>query len=82
VNSGRKSPRRKVFQVGRVYDADGRPFADCHLRDVSATGARLELSEDVPLPQIFVLALTKDGSVRRSCRTVWQLSVVAGVCFT
>jgi hypothetical protein len=80
--SGRKSPRRNVFQIGKVYNLDGTPLVECILRDISATGAKLELREDVPLPDSFVLALTCDGSVRRPCETVWQLSIVVGVCFS
>ena len=30
----------------------------------------------------FVLALTPDGRVRRSCRPVWQTDSIAGVRFT
>jgi hypothetical protein len=43
--------------------------------------AKLELREDVPLPKSFSLALTREATVRRSCETMWQLSVVAGVRF-
>jgi hypothetical protein len=81
MHSGRKSPRRNIFQIGKVYDTDGNPVVECFVRDVSATGARLELREDVSLPESFVLALTKDGNVRRACQKVWQLSVVAGARF-
>ena len=59
----------------------GKPLVECIVRDVSATGAKLELREDMALPAHFLLALTKDGSVRRPCQTVWQFSVVAGVRF-
>jgi len=79
--SGRKSPRRNVFQTGKVYTPDGMPLVECILRDISATGAKLELREDMSLPKSFMLALTRDGSVRRPCETVWQLSIVAGVRF-
>src|SRR3954464_7087296 len=80
--SGRKSPRRNVFQTGKVYTPDGMPLVECILRDISATGAKLELCDDMPLPKSFMLALTRDGSVRRPCETVWQLSIVAGVRFS
>jgi hypothetical protein len=52
------------------------------VRDVSANGARLELSQDIPLPKPFLLALTRDANVRRLCEPVWQLSIVAGVRFS
>ena len=80
--SGRKSPRRNIFQIGKVYNPDGTPLVECILRDISATGAKLELREDMSLPKSFMLALTRDGIVRRPCETVWQLSIVAGVRFS
>jgi len=79
--SGRKSPRFKIDAAGMVYDPAGRPLFACTVRDISATGAGLALSEDAPLPRSFFLALTRDGAVRRLCEPVWQLSVVAGVRF-
>ena len=79
--SGRISPRRKIFQIGKVYDGNGNCVVDCFVRDVSATGARLQLRQDVTLPNSFVLVLTEDGSVRRRCDKVWQFSIVAGVRF-
>jgi hypothetical protein len=55
---------------------DGNTVVDCFVREVSATGARLELRQDVPLPKSFVLVLTDNRSVPRVCQTVWQLSIV------
>jgi hypothetical protein len=80
--SGRKSPRFKVSLPAMVYDTDGKSLMPCTVRDISESGARLELSQDVPLPKSFLLALTRDAHVRRSCESVWQLSIVAGVRFS
>ena len=81
VYSGRKSPRHIVSTAGMIYDADGRSIMTCVVRDISATGARLALSKDEPLPAVFSLALTRDTNVHRLCETVWQLATVAGVRF-
>ena len=80
--SGRKSPRHNVSTPAMIYDADGNSVMACTVRDISATGARLELSQDAPLPKPFLLALTRDANVRRVCEPVWQLAVVAGVRFS
>lgn len=53
----------------------------CTVCDISATGAKLKLSRDEPLPTQFLLALSRDAYVRRMCEPVWQLSIVAGVRF-
>ena len=64
-----------------IYDAGGNPVMTCTVRDISATGAGLKLDADLPLPDPFFLSLTRDGNVRRRCKPVWQLAVVAGVRF-
>jgi hypothetical protein len=80
--SGRKSPRFKIAAPAMIYDANGKSVMACTVRDISATGARLELSQDAPLPTPFLLALTRDANVRRLCEPVWQLAIVAGVRFS
>jgi hypothetical protein len=65
-----------------IYDTNGNSVMACTVRDISKSGAGLKLDQDAPLPQFFLLALTRDGNVRRSCELVWQLAVVAGVRFT
>src|SRR5256885_11889462 len=77
--SGRRAERRLVSQPAAIFDHAGNRIVECTVRDVSATGAQLELREDLALPKSFLLALTQTGGVRRSCETVWQLSIVAGV---
>jgi hypothetical protein len=81
VSSGRKSQRYKVSIPAMIYDVKGNLLMACKVRDLSATGAKLELERDEPLPLKFSLALTQDASVRRSCEPVWQLAVVAGIRF-
>jgi len=48
---------------------------------VSDTGAQLELRQDVELPKTFMLAVAGQN-MPRACKTVWQMSVVAGVAFS
>ena len=76
---GRKGLRRAIFQMGSVIDPSGKAVTACVVREVSDTGARLELREDVELPKDFTLVLADKGP--RTCKTVWQLSIVAGVRF-
>ena len=82
IYSGRKSERHIVSAPAMLYHIDGNSFMACTVRDISATGAGLTLSEDVPLPKSFFLALTRDGNVRRLCASVWQRSLLAGVRFS
>jgi hypothetical protein len=53
----------------------------CTVRDLSRSGARLELFKETALPQYFLISLLPDGGGRRLCSKVWQLALIAGVRF-
>jgi len=79
-----KSPRAKrqpVNQDGMIYAINGAQIAPCRLRNVSATGAQIELLREIELPKTFLLSLSENGSVRRRCTIAWQFSTVVGVKF-
>jgi hypothetical protein len=78
----RKSQRHILSTPGMIYDIKGNLLMPCVVRDISATGARLELALDEPLPRSFLLSLTRDGIVRRMCGVAWQLATVAGIRFS
>lgn len=77
----RQTSRDALAAAGTIYDKKGNLVMPCSVRDFSASGARLELSEDAALPQYFLLSLMPDGSARRLCSKIWQLANVAGVRF-
>jgi len=77
----RKEPRSALAAPATIYDKDGSFLLPCTIRDLSRSGARLELFKESILPQYFLLSMLPDGSGRRLCSKVWQLSQVAGVRF-
>ena len=81
MDSGRKSRRRDISTQGMIYDANGKAVMPCSLRNVSETGAKLELNQDAPLPRSFLLALTPGGKVRRRMPAGQATATVAGVRF-
>lgn len=64
-----------------IYDHHGQQLAPCMLRNISIGGAQVELAQEIEVPAAFVLALSHDGHVRRSCHKVWQFATVVGVKF-
>ena len=76
-----RAKRQPVDRVGMIYGTDGARIAPCRLRNISNTGAQLELRRETELPAVFLLALTENGHVRRQCTIVWQFSTVIGVKF-
>jgi PilZ domain len=77
----RQAPREMLAASATIYDKDGNFLLPCTIRDLSKTGARLELSKDTLLPQYFLVSLLPDGSGRRLCSKVWQIALIAGVRF-
>jgi hypothetical protein len=80
--NNRSSKRRPVAVDGMIYDHRGQRLAQCTLRNVSVGGAQLELLQEIVVPQTFLLSLSHDGHVRRSCSKIWQFATVVGVKFS
>src|SRR5262245_2697362 len=53
---------------------------NCVVREVSETGARIEVEHPADLPEEFVLHLA--GSVARKCRIVWRGKNEIGIRWT
>lgn len=76
----RKQPRLRVLLKGRIYFNNGSSSIDCLVRDMSATGARLMLSETATLPEKFDLYIPqKERTYRASLR--WRREDGIGVTF-
>ena len=79
--NNRSTKRQPVAVDGMIYDHRGQKLAQCTLRNVSVGGAQLELMQEFVVPQTFLLTLSHDGHVRRSCSKIWQFATVVGVRF-
>jgi hypothetical protein len=53
----------------------------CGIVDIAPNSARVD-ANDIALPNMFVLVLKLDRTIRRHCRVVWRNNYVAGVQFT
>jgi hypothetical protein len=76
-----RAKRQPISQDAMIYAANGTRIAPCRLRNVSATGAQIELHREIELPRKFLLSLSENGVVRRQCVIAWQFSTVVGVKF-
>jgi hypothetical protein len=78
----RRKPRKAISAAAFIYTTDGRPIGECRTLDISASGAKILLSdEDKDVPPEFLLALSRDGKVRRRCQTRWREGEKIGVRF-
>lgn len=84
----RFSPRKTCFTSGVIFKRDTALRLNCVLRDMSATGARMELRTPdgdlyetcTRLPAYFTLALRVDH-IEVDCAVVWRKGAVLGVRF-
>ena len=74
----RKAARRKVLKTGKIHFGKKREV--CTVRDISASGASLELARSVDVPDRFTLVLEME-SASRLCNVVWRKERTLGVQF-
>ena len=74
----RAAPRHKVLK-GATIAFDGSGVA-CTVRNLSSTGAALEVASHVSLPPSFMLVIESDQLIRR-CHPVWSNDKRIGVAF-
>jgi hypothetical protein len=78
IDERRRSPRRRVLKRGRVCWPNCDITTDCAIRNISDTGAQLEIID--PTPNIFDLVVGSDQSRHRCC-VVWRKANRIGVKF-
>jgi hypothetical protein len=71
MNEHRISPRRRVLKTGQIAFSDKVPKLECTVRNLSETGALLEISTTVGMPASFGLFI--DG-VRHPLRKTREQS--------
>ena len=74
----RKAPRHRVLKAGTIEFGGG--AIDCRIRNLSGTGAALEIANQVGIPEQFALVVPADGLHLR-CHIVWRKEHRIGVEF-
>jgi PilZ domain len=75
----RIAPRHRTSKAARIEFSGGRPI-DCMVRDLSLTGAKIQVSSQHGIPKCFVLAIPEDG-LRLPSRIAWRKDFHLGVVF-
>jgi hypothetical protein len=78
MNVPRIASRRRVLKAGSI--AFGGGVFECTIRNVSDTGAALEVMTPLYIPDRFTLINTTDN-FERPCRVVWRKQKRIGVTF-
>ena len=74
----RRQARQRVLKAGTIEFSGG--AIDCTVRNLSATGAAIEINSPLWFPDRFVLAVASEGW-RKPCRVVRRQDKRIGVVF-
>jgi hypothetical protein len=75
----RTVPRHRVLKRGSLA-FNGGGAMDCIVRNLSQTGARIEIASPVGVPEVFTLVIETDHFKRR-CHAIWSSERRIGVAF-
>jgi hypothetical protein len=75
----RIATRHRVFKAGTI-EFGRRDAINCVVRNLSATGAALEVSSQIGVPATFTLVIPGDG-LHLPCAVVWRTQYRIGVHF-
>ncbi|MGO8911499.1 MAG: PilZ domain-containing protein [Bradyrhizobium sp.] len=78
LENNRAAPRQRIFKAGSIEFSGS--TIDCVVRNISETGAALEVASPVGIPTEFNLMIS--GNIaKRPCRVVWVRDKRIGVAF-
>jgi hypothetical protein len=78
MDDHRKESRRRVLKGGTI-EFDCRVFG-CAVRNISETGAALEIPQQAIVPHEFKLVITTE-QISRQCHVIWRKGNRIGVAF-
>jgi hypothetical protein len=79
--AGRRSERRlRTLKAARIAFNLGRSVFDCTVRNLSPSGALLEVASTVGIPLRFEILMDQGGK-RRTCSVRWKTQRLVGVHF-
>ena len=78
MNEKRTAPRRRNLKIAYIVISEKAPKLECIIRNISESGALLQVSTTFGIPTTFDLIL---DDVTRPCRTVWRSETTIGIAF-
>lgn len=76
----RTAGRTRSLLRGVIIHSNGNSRTECTVRDLSETGARMEISSAITVPEFFDLFIPLKNTTHRS-RIVWRNSSEIGAAF-
>jgi hypothetical protein len=80
MNEKRRAPRQRVLKSGKIIYGGGSIVVDCTIRNLSATGARLQVPTSIAIPDRFeFVGNPQEG--KRMATVVWRKGDMIGIQF-
>ena len=77
----RKHRRNRVLKEGQLISDDMQSLVNVKIRDLSESGARVETTGIIELPEVFKLFVVSEKAVY-PCRARWRRGTQIGIEFT
>jgi hypothetical protein len=77
----RIAARSRTLKSAKIVHLDKWQVVDCAVRDISATGAKLQCKEQMAVPNELRFLLVSDNTIRRA-RVAWRRDDLIGIEFT
>ena len=74
----RGAGRQRVLKAGTIEFGGG--AIDCTVRNLSASGAALDVASPLGIPERFTLVVPADGT-QKLCQVIWRKETRLGVAF-
>lgn len=78
MDEHRSAPRRRILKAGTIEFGGG--AIDCTVKNVSESGAALEIVTPLFIPDHFTLCVPSDY-LKRPCHIVWRKDRRIGIAF-
>ena len=59
----------------------GRADQECHVMDISKSGAKITVAASSQVPEKFELAFVETATKRQACEVVWRRGKMIGIQF-
>jgi hypothetical protein len=79
MSENRVAPRQRILKAGAIEFSGGGAIS-CTVKNLSATGAALEVVSALDIPDRFTLSVQAEH-LKRLCRVVWRKEKRIGVTF-
>lgn len=80
IDENRHTGRIRSFLRGEIVHSNGASRTECTVRDISETGARIQVPKSVTLPEFFDLSIPQKGLHERA-KIIWIKDGEIGVTF-